>query len=169
MTAPTLDAGAVHLRAISLEDAPELHRGFSDPSLMTYWSRPAHTTLAETQADIAWQIENAADAVWAIVREQSVYGRIGLFPVRDGVRDVGIFLLREAHGSGAARAALEAIVRDGFGRLGLIRIGADIDPDNAPSIRLFERAGFVREGLLRANWRTHIGIRDSVIYARFPG
>ena len=31
-----------------------------------------------------------------------------------------------------------------------------------------ERHGFVREGLLRNNWTTHIGLRDSVVLARFP-
>ena len=30
-------------------------------------------------------------------------------------------------------------------------------------IALLERLGFRREGLLRAEWETHIGVRDSVI------
>lgn len=37
------------------------------------------------------------------------------------------------------------------------------DDENMASIRLFERLGFQREGLLRANWKTHIGVRHSVI------
>lgn len=50
--------------------------------------------------------------------------------------------------------------------LGLHRIAADIDPDNNASISLFLRAGFQREGLLRGNWKTHLGIRDSVMMAK---
>jgi RimJ/RimL family protein N-acetyltransferase len=40
---------------------------------------------------------------------------------------------------------------------------ADTDPENAASIALLERLGFRREGLLRGEWETHIGVRDSVI------
>ncbi|HJS79675.1 MAG TPA: GNAT family protein [Vitreimonas sp.] len=46
------------------------------------------------------------------------------------------------------------------------RLMADIDPDNSASISLFLRAGFQREGLLRQNWKTHLGVRDSVIMAK---
>jgi RimJ/RimL family protein N-acetyltransferase len=53
-----------------------------------------------------------------------------------------------------------------FGALGLHRITADIDPDNSASISLFLRAGFQREGMLRGNWTTHIGVRDSVIMGK---
>jgi RimJ/RimL family protein N-acetyltransferase len=31
---------------------------------------------------------------------------------------------------------------------------------------LFLRAGFQREGLLRGNWKTHLGIRDSIIMGK---
>ena len=38
------------------------------------------------------------------------------------------------------------------------------------SLALFLRAGYQREGLLRGNWKTHLGIRDSVILAKVrPG
>jgi RimJ/RimL family protein N-acetyltransferase len=53
-----------------------------------------------------------------------------------------------------------------FNELGLHRIAADIDPDNNASISLFLRAGFQREALLRQNWKTHIGLRDSVIMSK---
>jgi RimJ/RimL family protein N-acetyltransferase len=44
------------------------------------------------------------------------------------------------------------------------RIFADTDPDNQPSIALLTRLGFTLEGRLRAEWQTHIGVRDSLIY-----
>lgn len=168
MSAPVLMEGVVRLRPLARADAPALFVGFSDPELMTYWAGPPHETLAETEADIAWWAEHNGDAAWAIEHEGAVVGRIGLYVVRAFVRDVGVFLLRDAQGRGVASAALRLIVQDGFARLGLQRIGADIDPDNTASVRLFERAGFVYEGRLHANWRTHLGVRDSVIYGLTP-
>jgi RimJ/RimL family protein N-acetyltransferase len=72
----------------------------------------------------------------------------------------------EATGRGLASKALTLVVEHAFAALGLHRIAADIDPDNTSSISLFLRAGFQREGLLRGNWKTHLGIRDSVIMAK---
>ena len=85
------------------------------------------------------------------------------------MREVGIIFARAAWGRGFARDALAAAVAHGFAS-GSHRICADIDPDNVASLRLFERGGFEREGLLRKAWRTHLGLRDSVILAKLaPG
>jgi RimJ/RimL family protein N-acetyltransferase len=45
---------------------------------------------------------------------------------------------------------------------------ADVDPDNIASARVFEQLGFRLEGRLRATWRTHIGVRDSLIFGLLP-
>ena len=41
---------------------------------------------------------------------------------------------------------------------------ADVDPDNSASRRLLERLGFLLEGILREEWETHIGVRDTALY-----
>ena len=87
--------------------------------------------------------------------------------VSEGVADGG-------HGQHAAAAAKQgaggvargAGVEHGhaFDQLGLRRLEADIDPRNAPSCRLLEGLGFVREGLLRQRWRVNGEICDSAFY-----
>ncbi|MCA9572964.1 MAG: GNAT family N-acetyltransferase, partial [Myxococcales bacterium] len=54
---------------------------------------------------------------------------------------------------------------DVFDRRGAVRVEADIDPENVASIRVFERLGFTSEAHLRGTWQTHIGLRDSLIFA----
>lgn len=44
------------------------------------------------------------------------------------------------------------------------RVFADTDPDNAASNALLATLGFQREGYLRAEWETHIGVRDTVLW-----
>ena len=88
-------------------------------------------------------------------------GRIALFVLRDGVGEIGILMRREATGHGLASKAVNAVVEYGFSSLNLHRIAADVDPENTSSLSLFLRAGFQREGLLRGNWKTHLGVRDS--------
>ena len=56
-----------------------------------------------------------------------------------------------------------------FGTLGIERLNLLTMPGNAPSQRVAERAGFSREGLLRAWVPTADGRRDSVMYSLLPG
>ena len=44
------------------------------------------------------------------------------------------------------------------------RVFADTDPDNRFSIGLLQKLGFQLEGHLRAEWETHIGVRDTLLF-----
>lgn len=169
MTPPTLETARGRLRPLSKADADGLFAAFSDPETMTYWSAPPHQSLSDTEADIAWWLEANGDAAFAIEdREGGLVGRVGLYRVREGVREVGIILRPDRAGEGHASAAVRVLCGYGFAALGLHRIVADIDPDNLASCRLFEACDFTLEARLKHNWRTHLGLRDSLIYALFP-
>ena len=58
---------------------------------------------------------------------------------------------------GLASKALKLVETYAFATLGLRSLAADIGPDNSASLSLFLRASFQRQGLLRGNWRTHLG------------
>ncbi len=167
MTTPTLEASGAVLRPLELADADALFAAHSDEETHHYWSSPAHKSVEQTRAYIADTLALAGAHVWAITESGGeALGRIGLFAEREGVGEIGIIMRREATGRGLASKALNLVIDYGFGTLGLHRIAADIDPDNTSSISLFLRAGFQREGLLRGNWKTHLGVRDSVIMAK---
>lgn len=169
MTPPTLETARGRLRPLALTDAEALFAAFSDPETMTYWSASPHQSPAETEADIRWWLEANADAAFAIENQEgAVVGRVGLYRIREGVREVGIILRPDFSGQGHAAAAVRALCAYGFASLHLHRIVADIDPDNLASCRLFEACDFALEARLKHNWRTHLGLRDSLIYALFP-
>ena len=52
-----------------------------------------------------------------------------------------------------------------FSRLGLRRLEADVDPRNVASLRLLERFGFKREGLLRERYCMNAELQDAVLLA----
>ncbi len=164
--APTLRDARVWLRACILEDAPALFDAHGDEAAHRYWSSPALRSVEETRAYIADTLTMADGRVWAVTEDGGeALGRIGLFHVRQGVAEIGLILRRSAQGRGLMSGAVRLVCAHAFTRLGYHRIVADIDPDNAASIALFARCGFQREGLLRANWITHLGVRDTALYA----
>lgn len=167
---PILSAPGLVLRPLETSDAEALFAAHGDAETHHYWSAPAHRDVAETRRYIEETLALPGAHVWAISeRGGEALGRVGLFHVREGVGEIGIIMRREATGRGLASKALGLVERFAFDSLGLHRLAADIDPDNSASISLFLRAGFQREGLLRGNWRTHLGIRDSVIMGKLRG
>jgi ribosomal-protein-alanine N-acetyltransferase len=64
-------------------------------------------------------------------------------------------------GSGYMTEAVNLILKFGFNDLDLHRVEANVQPHNAPSIRLLERCGFVKEGFsekylnIGGLWRDH--------------
>jgi len=50
-----------------------------------------------------------------------------------------------------------------FGELRLHRLEADVDPRNLPSLRVLDRLGFTREGVLRERWLVAGETQDSLI------
>lgn len=63
--------------------------------------------------------------------------------------------------NGYMTAGLRLVLKRAFNELRLHRLEANIQPDNAPSIALVKRCGFVREGYserylkVRGRWRDH--------------
>jgi len=170
MTTPTLEAPGVVLRPLDVADAEALFAAHGDTTTHQYWSGPAHKTVAETARYIEETLAIDGARAWAITENGGeALGRIALFEQREGVGEIGIIMRREATGRGLASKALQLVDAYAFGTLGMHRIAADIDPDNSASLSLFLRAGYQREGLLRGNWKTHLGVRDSVILGKLRG
>ena len=76
--------------------------------------------------------------------------------IADGWRDVGI-------GSEMVAGA-QAWARE----RGLRKVSLGVFPDNERAIAVYERRGFVREGLRRRQYRAGDGFRDEVLMAWFP-
>lgn len=170
MAPPVLQSEGVVLRPLTVDDAAALFAAHGDAQTHHYWSGPAHNRVEETADNIRHTLALPGAHAWAITESSGeALGRIALYSLREGVGEIGIILRRDAVGRGLASKALKLVEHHAFATLGLHRLTADIDPDNSASLSLFLRAGFQREGLLRGNWKTHLGVRDSVILGKLRG
>jgi len=64
--------------------------------------------------------------------------------------EIGYWLAPWARGRGAATRAVALLAPWALRELGLARVALHTTPDNEPSQRVAERAGFTREGVLRS-------------------
>ncbi|WP_019960752.1 GNAT family N-acetyltransferase [Woodsholea maritima] len=168
MTTPILMTPRLHLRALSYDDVPALHDALSDEASMAYWSSAPKKTLKETREYMRFNIEAKAGPCWAITKREApelALGWVILMIRKESVAEIGYITLPSARGEGLAFEACARVVEYGFSE-GMRRIYADTDPDNTASIALLEKLGFRYEGRLVATWHTHLGIRDSAIYAK---
>lgn len=161
---PVIVTPRLRLRARVADDAEALFPAMSDPALMTWWSRGPYASVAELRASLTPGA--GGYRTWAITRDgdDRALGFVAAIEKRQGgVSEIGYLLTHEAQGHGFAREAVAGVVSQLFAE-GQRRVFADCDPDNRASILLLERLGFQLEGRLRAEWHTHIGVRDSLIY-----
>lgn len=159
----TLFTDQFTLRPLRREDAKSLFPTLSNDAQCLYLTRPAFTSEEELWGWLAepgwsgrtWIAEDA---------DGNVAGRFVAVPGHEaGVEEIGYVTCMDRQGEGIARECTAALVEHLFAT-GTRKLTAEVDIDNAPSIRLLERLGFTREALFREHETTHAGLRDVAVY-----
>jgi len=73
--------------------------------------------------------------------------------------------VEHAKQKGYMTEVLPYVLRHGFEQMHLNRIEALIGPDNIPSLKLVEKFGFTKEGVLRSHYYKNGYAEDSVVYS----
>lgn len=166
MTLPIMETERLVLRPLRIDDGDGLHALMSDPEANTYVSRPPTTSIEESRERMVTMLADPAWRAWAITvkGDDTAIGDVVSFEKRQGkVTEIGYMLTRAYWGKGYVTEAVTALIDLLFSE-GQRRVFADTDPDNAASIAVCKRLGFTLEATLRAEWETHIGVRDSLIW-----
>ncbi len=173
-----LDAEPFRLRPFALSDCPvHVEAALESHAEVHPWLGWCHAdyTLGESEAWVASQIERfRADLEYqfAIYDDEGVFlGGCGLNQIsrEHGFANLGYWVRTSAAGRGVATAATVAVARFGFERVGLLRIEIVVAPGNVGSERVAEKAGAVREGVLRSRLRQPAGPSDAIMFSLVPG
>jgi ribosomal-protein-alanine N-acetyltransferase len=95
-------------------------------------------------------------------------GGVTLGNIRHGVSrsgHIGYWIGEKYAGQGYMADALELLAQHAFHTMQLHRIEAACIPGNTRSVRVLEKAGFTREGLLRSYLKINGGWQDHYLYA----
>jgi RimJ/RimL family protein N-acetyltransferase len=176
---PPLTDGVVTLRPWREDDVPALVECVDGDAEITRWldniPQPYGETEARTWVDNAtsyWRAGTSAPFAITDAATGAVVGGIG-FGWAGGehaVGEVGYWLRRDARGCGLTARAVRLVSRWAFDTLGCQRLQLRAEIDNAPSLRVAEKAGFQQEGVLRAfHFNARINRRvDHVMYSLLP-
>lgn len=166
------ESARLNMRPQSIDDADALFEAYRDAEVMRYWSSAPHASVDDTRAYLSSRYSPEAldpNATWrgwsmTLKGDDRAVGTLAAGLRRNGVVEIGYMVVRRLWGQGYAREGVTRLLDLLFVEEGRRRVMADTDPDNAPSNALLESLGFTREGRLRGEWETHIGIRDSLIW-----
>jgi RimJ/RimL family protein N-acetyltransferase len=151
----------LRLRPARLDDLGAMHAVLSDPRATRWWSTPAHDNLDQTAAWLGGMIANGPDHPdFVIERDGVVIGKAGFWRLPD----VGYILHPDHWGQGLAGEAVAAAIGHVFATRGVNDLTADVDPDNAASIRLLERLGFAKTGFAERTWEVGGEWKNSLYY-----
>jgi L-amino acid N-acyltransferase YncA len=164
-----MSAGPVRTRLATAADAAAIasiyNEGIAD-RIATFETEP------RTVEQIAAQLADKGDRFPTVLAERD--GRVvawagaGAYrsrPAYAGVAEHSVYVARAARGSGAGRAALEALCRT-YAERGFWKIVSRIFPENTASLALHERCGFRTVGVYRRHGKLEGQWRDCVIVER---
>jgi RimJ/RimL family protein N-acetyltransferase len=121
------------------------------------------------RAEEQWRTGNGAPFVIADAADDEPLGLLNMqFGEDEEVAGFAISVFPQARGRGVATNALRLAATWGLCELGLRRVFAEAAADNHASIRVIEKAGFQREGVLRAHCETHGRRHDCVMFSLLP-
>jgi RimJ/RimL family protein N-acetyltransferase len=159
------------LRPLEAGDAPSIHLMMSDVEVMAFWDSPVVDDPAATEEIIGRQLDEMARdkaRYWAMELGSSgaVLGLCDLSEIdrRHNRADVGFMVARRYWGAGYTYEAMHAVIGHAAQALRLRRLQARTHLGNARSMRLLDRLGFRREGLLRGYVERDGERRDCVLY-----
>ena len=151
----------VTLRTMEPRDAEAQHRWFQDPDVTRYLGVRYPLSLAAIETRLQGAEEPTfANPRFAVDRADTgePVGYVALRDVTPESRTGELDLVigeRSAWGRGIGTDATRTICRYGFDKLGMHRVHLWVFTENAPAIRVYEKAGFVREGVARDRFYKH--------------
>jgi ribosomal-protein-alanine N-acetyltransferase len=165
-----LDCGKCKIRSWRLEDGQSL---VCHANNLKVWRNlrdrfPHPYTPDEAQKWLAQTVSADPEVDFSVVFGGEAVGGIGFTLGSDVERhsaEVGYWLGEGFWGRGIATAAVHAATRWAFGKFSLRRVYAVPFSDNIGSIRVLEKVGFVREGVMRCAAVKDGQVKDQILYA----
>ena len=153
---PRLETPRLILRRLEMRDAPDLFDYSRDPQVAKHVLWDAQTSVSEARAYVRYMLRRyraGEPASWGIEEKETgrVVGTIGyMWYQRDNnACEVGYSLARRRWNRGYMTEAFAEVLRFSFEELGVHRVEAQHEVENAASGAVMRKCGMRKEGTLR--------------------
>jgi RimJ/RimL family protein N-acetyltransferase len=158
------------LQPLDLRHLPGMEAIVADPDALRFTRipEPPPPGFAATWLE---RYRGHTERVGFAIEEDNSFLGLALAPDidREGRQlELGYIVHPDARGRGVATEALILLTRWAFEELGALRAYLYINVENVPSLRVAERAGYVREGLLRSLHLKRDLRGDTELWSRLP-
>jgi len=160
------------IRSWQVSDAESLHRHADNRNVSKQLRDrfPYPYGIEQARLFLDFIARQPTPTVWAIDVDGEAVGGIGIEPDTDVERvsaEIGYWLGERFWGRGIATEALKAVTAEAFTRFDLTRLYAVPFADHTASVRVLEKAGYVREGHLRRSAIKDGKVRDQFLFAAY--
>lgn len=173
---PDIETDRLLLRRMRLDDAEAMFDYASDPDVTRYVIWDTHRSIEDSRAFLKLTVESYAggnEAGWGIVYKGDLrfVGTCAIvnWSRQDARAELGYVLSKRYWGRGLMTEAVGAMIRFGFGKMGLNRLEARCLAENVASARVMEKAGMTCEGTLRQREHIKGEYRDMKYYSILRG
>ncbi|WP_019203642.1 spermidine N1-acetyltransferase [Tsukamurella sp. 1534] len=159
----------VQLRAMERTDLRFVHGLFNDRAVMSYWFEEPFEALAEMENIYERHIHDERERRFIIEFEGFPVGLVELVEINFVHRncEFQIIVAPSAQGRGYAGTATRKALDYAFRILNLHKVYLFVDVANERAGHVYEKLGFIQEGLLRDEFFSNGGYRDARLMAIF--
>ncbi len=158
----------IRLRGLKDSDLPQMYNWVNDYEVIRFTN--TFTPVSEIE-HISWykslpDRKNQTLFGIEIVEEKKLIGTCGLFEIDYPNRKAELRIKigeKDEWGKGYGLQAVEELLKYGFNTLNLNRIWLKVLSDNIAAVRIYEKAGFIKEGLLKSDMFVNGSYQDVVI------
>jgi ribosomal-protein-alanine N-acetyltransferase len=167
-----LETERLLLRQITFDDAEDIHVIRSNEAVMEFINRPLPKSIDDTKElvqRVYKSFETSDGILWGITLkgDPTVVGTMAFWRIEKEHHraEIGYLLRPDFQGKGIMQEALTVALKYAFDTMKLHSIEANVNPQNAASIKLLERNGFVREGYFKENFFANGKFFDTATYS----
>ncbi len=169
MISPIIQTEQCTLRPFRKEDALLWQAWDIDPEIQAHMPEPKNEPqdIGE-QYDYMQECEDDKEGYyWSIeTKDGTAIGTVSLFDINPHHKVAGLGIVigdKNYQGKGMATDVIRSLVERSFQGFGIEYIGAEVEEGNVPMQKVFEKAGFVQDGLFKGA-RAKAGKRIDVLH-----
>jgi [ribosomal protein S5]-alanine N-acetyltransferase len=169
ITATTIVSKRLRLEPLTLADVHAIYDIAREKKSIEDFQYVAHS-LEDVKSWLEPSYHNPGVLTWVIRKQERV---IGFFEVcfeaeysdlTTNVCRIGYFIDCREHNQGYGTEVLQGVIDWLFSHTDIERLEAGVTLHNAPSYRILEKVGFIRDKIVEGNWKWYDQVYDSAYY-----